>query len=197
MAPAQNPAAGDPKTAHDGVDPLAARAASPATAEPRTGDVLVLTEEALAGTDAAQIVSLHEQEEEVPAYRVLVPADTERNLLADVVDHLSLFELREALESLRERRPEPEEARTEAAEALATSLASLRSEGAQADGEVVGDDPLPSLERAVAAGGVREVVVVTRPHAVEDTFHRDWASRARETLGVPVLHLYAGTTYLG
>jgi hypothetical protein len=41
------------------------------------------------------------------------------------------------------------------------------------------------------------VVVVTRPHAVEDTFHRDWASRARERLGVPVLHVYGGTTFLG
>ena len=37
----------------------------------------------------------------------------------------------------------------------------------------------------------------TYPHAVEDTFHRDWASRAREELQVPVLHLYSGTSQLG
>jgi hypothetical protein len=41
------------------------------------------------------------------------------------------------------------------------------------------------------------VVVVTYPHALEDTFHRDWASRAREELHVPVLHLYSGTSELG
>ena len=42
-----------------------------------------------------------------------------------------------------------------------------------------------------------EVIIVTMPHAVEDTFHSDWASRARETLGVPVLHFYTGTNLLG
>jgi hypothetical protein len=40
-------------------------------------------------------------------------------------------------------------------------------------------------------------MVVTSPHAVEDTFHRDWASKARESLGVPVLHVYAGSSFLG
>jgi len=39
--------------------------------------------------------------------------------------------------------------------------------------------------------------VVTLPHALEDTFRRDWASRAREDLRVPVLHLYLGTNQLG
>jgi len=32
---------------------------------------------------------------------------------------------------------------------------------------------------------------------VEDTFHRDWASQARELLDVPVLHLYLRTSELG
>ena len=45
--------------------------------------------------------------------------------------------------------------------------------------------------------GAREVVVATYPHLVEDTFHRDWASRARDVLRVPVLHLYLGTSELG
>jgi len=56
---------------------------------------------------------------------------------------------------------------------------------------------LPALRTAVGAGDVREVAVVTYPHAVEDTLHTDWASRAREDLQVPVLHLYAGTSELG
>ena len=42
-----------------------------------------------------------------------------------------------------------------------------------------------------------EVVVATYPHLVEDTFRTDWASRAREALHVPVLHLYLGTSELG
>ena len=59
------------------------------------------------------------------------------------------------------------------------------------------DDPLPTLVEEVGRLDASEVVVVTEPHAVEDTFHTDWASKARETLGVPVLHMYAGDWRLG
>lgn len=156
--------------------------------------VVVLTEQALGEADARHVTGLHQGE--AVRYQVLVPADTERNLLVDVLDHLSLGELRKALAGLRSD-PDPHEARADAAQALAASLAALRAAGAEADGAVTDDDPLPSLEAAVAAAPAREVVVVTRPHAVEDTFHRDWASKARERLGVPVLHVYAGTTFLG
>lgn len=156
--------------------------------------VVVLTEEALGNDDAARITGLHP--DDTPTFRVLVPADTERNLLVDVLDHLSMFDLRAAIDELRGE-PDPATARAGAQQALDASLAALRGTGASAEGSVIEDDPLPSLERAVREHGAREVVVVTRPHAVEDTFHTDWASRARERLGVPVLHVYAGTTFLG
>jgi hypothetical protein len=160
-----------------------------------TDVIVVLTEQALDAQDAERIAELHEGEE--LSYRVLVPADTERNLLADVVDHLSLGELRAALNALRGREPKGDQARATAHQALEASVTALRGLGAQVEGEVTQDDPLPALSNAVTAHGAREVVVVTRPHALEDTFHRDWASRARDRLGVPVLHVYAGTTFLG
>ena len=156
--------------------------------------IVVLTEEGLDAGDAARISALHQGEQ--LSYRVLVPADTERNLLADVVDHLSLGELREALEALRGRDHGHADPR-DAGQALAASVEALRELDVDATGEVTEDDPIPALASAVERFGAREVVVVTRPHAVEDTFHRDWASRARELLGVPVLHVYAGTTFLG
>jgi hypothetical protein len=160
-----------------------------------TDVIVVLTEQALDAQDAERIAELHEGEE--LSYRVLVPADTERNLLADVVDHLSLGELRAALAALRGREPKGDQARASAQQALESSVNALRTLGTSVEGEVTQDDPLPALSNAVTAYGAREVVVVTRPHAVEDTFHRDWASRARDRLGVPVLHVYAGTTFLG
>ena len=40
-------------------------------------------------------------------------------------------------------------------------------------------------------------VVITTPHAVADTFHTDWANRAQDKLGIPVLHLYSGSGYIG
>ena len=156
--------------------------------------IIVLSEEALSEGDARRIVDLHSGER--LSYRVLVPADTERNLLADVIDHLSLFELREALHAITHP-ADARRARTDAGQQLAASVDALQLVGADATGEVTEDDPIPALADAVGRHGAREVVVVTRPHAVEDTFHRDWASRARDHLGVPVLHVYAGTTFLG
>lgn len=157
--------------------------------------IVILTEQALDVGDAQRISALHEGE--TLDYHVLVPADTDRNLLVDVVDHLSMLQLRQALDAVLHREPRGDRARASAQQALDSSLAALRELGVSAEGQITEDDPLPAVRDEVAARGAREVVVVTRPHALEDTFHRDWASRARELLGVPVLHIYAGTTFLG
>jgi len=157
-----------------------------------TASIVLLTEQALTAEDARRIVAVHADD---PArYRVLVPADTQRSLLADVLDHLSLLELREALDAVRH--PGADD-RVGAAKALDESVTALRSVGVEADGAVVVGDPVDALRTELAAPGFDEVVVVTRPHAVEDTFHTDWASRARQALGVPVLHVYAGSSWVG
>ncbi|MFV0252184.1 MAG: hypothetical protein ACK5H2_02495 [Beutenbergiaceae bacterium] len=156
--------------------------------------IIVLTEEALKPSDVTNITELHG---DAPlSITVLVPADTEGSVVAEVIDHLSLFELRRAWDALTEQESE-QEARQEAGEALATSIAALTRAGASVTGTVVADDPLSALTQAVTNTEVDEVIVVTRPHAVEDTFHTDWASRARETLGVPVLHFYTGSNWKG
>lgn len=157
--------------------------------------IVVLTEDTLTDADVQHVVGLHADED--VRYHLLVPADTERNMLVSIVDHLSLGELREALDAVLGREPEPVRAHETAEDQLAASVAAFVATGARVDGEVVADDPLPALRAAVARAGVREVVVVTVPHALEDTFHTDWASRAREELQVPVLHLYSGTSRLG
>jgi hypothetical protein len=158
--------------------------------------IVLLTEEALGAADAERLVGLHAGE--TVQYRVLVPADTGRNLLADVLDHLSLLELREALEAVAPRRSgHADDGRVQAAQALEASLTELRAVGASALGHVAEGDPVAALQKELALAPADEVVIVTRPHAVEDTFHTDWASRARESLGVPVLHVYAGSSWLG
>ena len=157
--------------------------------------VVVLTEDALSDADVEHVRGLHAGRD--VTYHVLVPADTEQNMLASLVDHLSMGELREALDAALGREPEPAEARRSAEESLAGSLALLAAAGATADGAVVADDPLPAQRAVVADREVSEIVVVTLPHALEDTFRTDWASRAREELRVPVLHLYSGTSRLG
>lgn len=158
--------------------------------------ILVLTEVALTEADATRLTSVHADDDAgQPAYHLLVPADVERNLLVDVLDHLSLLELRAALEAVR---GEDEPTRQDARKALAASLSAFAAAGVVATGEVVEGDPVAALGKQVGADRpTDEVMIVTRPHAVEDTFHRDWASRAREALGVPVLHVYAGSSFLG
>jgi hypothetical protein len=161
--------------------------------------IVLLTEEALSAQDAKRLIALHAGE---PIhYRVLVPADVERSLLVDVLDHLSLLELRQALEAARGEDDSP--TRAQASQALTQSVGALRSqldgtEGATVDGTIIEGDPVAALQAAAGADqATSEVVVFTRPHAVEDTFHRDWASRARAVLGLPVLHVYAGSSFLG
>lgn len=156
--------------------------------------IILLTEEALRASDVENIRTLHG--EEPLTITVLVPADTERNIVTDFIDHLSLFELKEAWESITDRETDAE-ARQEAGEAMEQTVAALEKIGATVTGTVVDDDPLPALTQTVTNVDADEVIVVTRPHAVEDTFHADWASRAREKLGVPVLHFYTGTNFLG
>jgi hypothetical protein len=155
--------------------------------------ILVVTEEPLKPVDVDKIIALHE--EESATYRVLVPADTERNMLSSFLNHLSLFEMKEALDSLRP--VDRDEAHADAQSALDTTLAEFAAHAVPATGEITADDPLPTLVEEVARLGASEVVVVTEPQAVEDTFHRDWASKARESLGLPVLHMYAGDWRLG
>ncbi|WP_141846582.1 hypothetical protein [Lapillicoccus jejuensis] len=164
-----------------------------ASPHPGPDTIVVLTQEPLLEADARRIVGLHEGED--IAYRVLVPADTRRSLLVTLLDGLALLRMKEVLQALKP--VNRTEARAEAGEALERSIASLASVGRTATGEVVADDPLPQLRTEVGRLHAREVVVVTEPHAVEDTFHADWASRARDELGLPVLHLYAGDWRVG
>ncbi len=169
------------------------------TPEPARGEgpatVIVLTEAALKPVDVDKIVALHEGDDMDETYRLLIPADTRRNVLSSFLNHLSLFEMREALESLRPVNPDA--AHADAGTALAESVAEFEKRGLTVTGEVTADDPMPALVEEVGRLNAREVVVVTEPHAVEDTFHTDWASKAREVLGLPVLHMYAGDWRLG
>jgi hypothetical protein len=168
--------------------------------DPNTWTVVVLTEEAFGDVDARNVAELHADARAAGddvRHVVLVPADTQRSLLAGFLDHLSLGELKEAFAEVREGRHH-DGARADAETALAATLAALRELGLSAEGRTTDDDPLPAVRDALSDGpDARELVVVTRPHAVEDTLHTDWASRARDEFGVPVLHVYAGTTRLG
>ncbi|MBT1002066.1 hypothetical protein KIH31_05585 [Paenarthrobacter sp. DKR-5] len=157
--------------------------------------IVILTEEPLTGADVRNINSLREGTD--AGLVVLVPADTERNLLVDFLENLSLLDVARAFRELGERGPNATEARAEASVALEASLAALRAAGAPVSGEVVEGDPVAALVAKVGQTGASQAVVVTRPHAISDTFHTDWANKAQHKLGLPVLHLYSGSGFIG
>ncbi|OMH33140.1 hypothetical protein [Tersicoccus sp. Bi-70] len=152
--------------------------------------IVVLTEQPLLDADAANLTALHPDVD--VAFHVVLPGRTGRSLLVELIDRLSLFELPErgGDEHGPTDRPRPEEA-------LRTSLEVLERAGAAVTGEVAAEKPVDALVAAVRAHDAREAVVITVPHAVEDTFHTDWATRAQDKLGLPVLHLYSGSSFIG
>jgi len=171
-------------------------APAPQPAAPATKTVLVLAEDALAQADVQHIVDMHPEDD--LRYEVLVPTDSERNFAVELIDHLSVGELKQAWHDLRRDVPSKPQAEKTAEEQVAETEDLFAAAGREASGIVTADDPLPTVQDRAARGDVLELVVVTYPHAVEDTFHRDWASRAREELAdLPVLHLYAGTSEIG
>ena len=157
--------------------------------------IVILTEEPLGADDRVNIERLVNGGD-TPLV-VVVPANTERHLLVDVLENLSLLEIAKAFRELTSHAPDPETQRAAAAETLSASLQALEGLGGGVTGEVVDGDAVNGLVAKVKELGAAQAVVITRPHAVADTLHTDWANKAQDRLGLPVLHLYAGSGFIG
>ncbi len=157
--------------------------------------IIILTEEPLTSVDAFNITDLYGPEEDVELV-LLVPADIKRNLFVDVIDQLTMLDLPGALREFGEQ-PDAAARKIEAQDILATSLLVLEAAGARAVGEVAVGDAVTALVAKVSDSGARQAVVVTRPHAVADTFRQDWATQTQRKLGLPVLHLYSDSGFIG
>ncbi len=150
---------------------------------------VLLTEDALSDHDVERLAHLHEPEP--VRVHVLVPVDTRHSRLVEALDDLALGRLREAVTDSGAQ--PPEQARVRAQADLERSVSALRLAGVEAQGALVGDDPVDDVVRVVEELDADEVVVVTQPHLVEETLRRDWASRLRSAVQRPVLHVVAGT----
>ncbi|MBT3072656.1 MULTISPECIES: indole-3-glycerol phosphate synthase [Streptomyces] len=147
-----------------------------------------MIEKPLTPEDVDFVTTLH-GEERISFVVLLQPRGDQADVLLRAIDDVAMGELREAVREGEE--PEGKEAREPAEIGLEYSLRALREAGAEAVGEVVEDHPLDKLKTVVDDAGADEVIVLTAPHYVEEFFHRDWASRARHKVGVPVLKLFA------
>ncbi|EFL03267.1 hypothetical protein GA0115257_107232 [Streptomyces sp. LcepLS] len=150
---------------------------------------VLMIEQALSTVDIEFVTTLHG--EEAVSFHVLMQPRGDQDRLLRAVDDVALGELTDAVREAEV--PEGESAVPPAKIALEHSLQSLRAAGAVAVGHVVENHPLEAVATAVKETGADEVIVLTAPHYVEEFFHRDWASRARHKVGVPVLKLYAHT----
>ena len=157
--------------------------------------IVILTEEPLGADDRVNIERLVNGGD-TPLV-VVVPANTERHLLVDFLENLSMLEIAKAFRELTSHAPDPETQRVAAAETLSASLLALEGLGGGVTGEVVDGGAVNGLVAKVKELGAAQAVVITRPHAVADTFHTDWANKAQDRLGLPVLHLYAGSGFIG
>lgn len=148
---------------------------------------VLMIEKPLAATDVELLTTLHG--DEPVSFVVLMQPRGDQDRLLRALDDVALGQLEEAVHDLEE--DDGDKALAPAERALGYSLKALRDAGCEAAGEVVEKHPIDLLKSVVERTGADEVIVLTAPHLVEEFFHRDWTSRARHTVGVPVLKLFA------
>jgi len=149
---------------------------------------VLMIEKALTAADVEFVTTLH-GEESVSFHVLLQPRGDQADRLLRALDDVALGELDEA--AREGETPEGDEALAPGRQALDVSLRALHAAGSEADGRLIEAHPLDALKALVAEIGADEVIVLTDPHYVEEFFHRDWASRARHKVGVPVLKLFS------
>ncbi|MFD5586439.1 MULTISPECIES: indole-3-glycerol phosphate synthase [unclassified Streptomyces] len=149
---------------------------------------VLMIEKALTSADVEFVTTLH-GDEPVTFHVLLQPRGDQADRLLRAIDDIALGEIDEA--TREGETPEGEQAKSVGRQALDVSLTALRSAGSPAEGRLVEDHPLDALKSLVEEIGADEVIVLTDPHYVEEFFHRDWASRARHKVGVPVLKLFS------
>jgi hypothetical protein len=152
--------------------------------------ILLLTETTLAEHDARRIAELHGTED--VTVHLLAPADAEHNRLIEALDEIALGRIGDAFDD-DDDDATPQQAELDAMHAVNASLDLLKAAGLEAQGSVTGSDPVPAAIEAARADSSDEIIVVTPPHLVEAGLHRDWASRLRDELALPVLHVVSGT----
>ncbi len=148
----------------------------------------MLTENALTEHDVTRIVEWHEGELRL---HVLVPETSDQSRVDQVVDDVARVDLDELRSDLAGT--SVDDAGLAARRALQLSLELLAAQGITATGGLTPRDPIAATASYVASEDADELWVITEPHLVSDLMRRDWGSKLRHLVGVPVLHVIGGT----
>lgn len=154
--------------------------------------VIILAEQAMSRGDAEEVVGLHEGIEDARHYHVLIPCENAAVRVETALGSLAASEVLAAppvLSSDLDVDQAQQEIDQHAESDVGVSVANIAALGHGATGEFSSQDPIEALDRVVKSQDADEVIVMTRPHVVQEFLHLDWASKARRRLGVPVLHL--------
>lgn len=146
--------------------------------------IVLLAENELTPAEVEAVTSLHEGE--ALSFYLLMPTRASHHGLLAALDDLLLGRLKEAWRDVEQ--PDADSPMTQP---LRRSIDMLTGTKVEADGRLVAGDPVRALRSAVADHHADEVVVLNPPHLVEESLRRDWASRARHAVGVPVLRIIA------
>jgi len=143
------------------------RTAPPPRADTDEHRVLVIANETVGGRALREVI--HERTEGKPSrVRVVSPA------LNSPLKHWV---------------SDSDEARAEAYRRLDASLAALRDDGIDADGEVGDSEPLQAIEDALRTFGPDEIVISTHPEGRSNWLERGVVSGARERFAVRITHV--------
>ena len=152
--------------------------------------MLVLTETALDPHDVQRLATLHEPDE--ARAHVVVPSGTDQSTLDQIVDDIARTDFEELAEDVDPQTTDEQEVAT-AQEALNSSVRALSAAGVTAVGSLVPKSPVNRVAELAVSESVDEIIVITEPHLVTDVLRRDWATRLRHKVHLPVLHFIAGT----
>jgi nucleotide-binding universal stress UspA family protein len=82
-----------------------------------------------------------------------------------------------------------DKAREQALQRLNASLARLRADGIDANGEVGDGDPIQAIEDALHTFGADEIIISTHPEGRSNWLERGVVTGARERFAVPITHV--------
>ena len=153
--------------------------------------ILLLTEKALTDHDVQRVAHLHDPEP--VTVHVVIPDHDDHSELSEAVDDITRTEFKAALHDADADKT-PAELVSEATAEVRSSVAALLAAGvAAADGETVGGHPVDGVVARAASLKPDEIIVLTEPHLIADFTRRDWATKIRHAVDLPVLHIVSGT----
>lgn len=152
---------------------------------------VLLIEDALTAHDVERMVGLHGTEP--VTFYVVTSADDDLSSFAEAVDDIAKTHWRDAMHE-EDADKSADELFSAAELRLASSVQALRAAGvAGVDGEVVPRNPVDATAETATRLDADEIVVLTQPHVMQGFLRRDWATRLRHAVHLPVLHVIAGT----